>query len=304
MLFPKDLKGTDSELWDAFRVNSRTFSLAARFLPAEVRMPVATLYYYCRSVDTVADEVAPRDPEDARAQLNLIEQSLHETFEGRAPAGMLWHRLSHVATSFDLDREAMFELIEGARWDLDQKTVETDEDLIHYSELVGGCVGAMMLPFLVSDPEHRRELRPVARSMGVAMQITNILRDVGEDARQLGRVYLPRRRLMTSGIDPGSLADLVPDEYYARLVEDVAVLAEERYRQSLASIDLLPAAYRRGIDLAGRFYREILNEVRAAGYDNIRRRAVVPFKRKVLLVVRDGYERRKAALRAPDAVTA
>jgi 15-cis-phytoene synthase len=304
MLFLKGQNAGDKELWNAFRVNSRTFSLAARFLPVRVRMPVATLYSYCRSVDTIADEVALHDPKGAATQLDRIEKSLDQTFAGHAPAGLLWQRLSAVAEAFDLDREAMFELIEGARWDLEGRAVETDEDLIQYSELVGGCVGAMMLPFLVSDPDHRRALRPVARSMGVAMQITNILRDVGEDARQLGRVYLPRRRLVACGITPDALASLQPDERYARLIEDVASLAEARYEESLATIGLLPASYRRGIALAGRFYREILNEVRAAGYDNIGRRAVVPFKRKLLLVVRDGYSERRAALQTPVAIPA
>ena len=135
------------------------------------------------------------------------------------------------------------------------------------------------------------------------MQITNILRDVGEDRQQLGRVYLPVEHLQAFGLSPDDLlGDAIgggPKPAYRALVESIMAQAESLYDEAEAGIEALPANVRAGIGAAARMYREILNEVRAAGYDNLRQRAVVPLSRKLRLLVQDDYDRRKERLTAP-----
>jgi phytoene synthase len=160
----------------------------------------------------------------------------------------------------------------------------------------------MMLPFLAARRDDIPALEAPARALGQAMQLTNVLRDVGEDARRLGRVYLPHDALDAHGLTPDDLlGDALgggPRAAYTALVESVAAQAEARYDDAEAGIRALPGSVRAGIRAAARMYREILNEVRAAGYDNLRRRAFVPLGRKLRLVLRDDYARRKARLRA------
>lgn len=284
----------DRRLWQAFRYHSRTFSMAARLLPADVRLPVATLYLFCRTVDTLADErVLEVGPEQALEEVAALRRKLDATLDGQPPAGFLWQRLGQVHQQFALYPEALYELLDGACWDLEGRPVETRQDLIDYSNLVGGSVGAMMLPFLLDRRADFERAEAPARALGIAMQITNILRDVGEDRHDLGRLYLPRRRLRAYGLAPNAL---VAAERYPLLLEELMAEAEARYDEGLAGIGLLPWRMRVGIRAAARMYREILNEVRAAGYDNVRRRAVVPWWRKGALVLWDGYARRKAAL--------
>ena len=139
--------------------------------------------------------------------------------------------------------------------------------------------------------------RPAARALGIAMQITNITRDVGEDLRQLDRVYLPRTWLTAYGFTPEDLRRPTPPELYPGLLEEVMETAEWLFLEGMAGIDLLPRRTQTGIRAAARMYREILNEVRANRYDNLTRRAFVPFRRKCLRVLADGYERRKTRLR-------
>lgn len=286
----------DTTLWEDFRAHSRTFSLATRLLPRDVQLPVATLYLYCRSVDTVADVLLlDEGPDAARAELDRMEDALACTLAGRPPDGPLWPRLARVHDRFRLPERPMRQLLAGARWDVDGRAVETDADLVHYSDLVGGCVGAMMLPFLTAPGQDAAALDGPARALGIGMQIANILRDVGEDRDTLGRVYLPADRLADAGVDLAALA--APSPAYAALVEDVMALAEAHFEAGIGALDALLPRVQPGIRAAARMYRELLNEVRANGYDNLTRRAVVPTRRKLALVAADDYAARRDALR-------
>ena len=179
---PTPRAAEDRALWEEFRHHSRTFSLAARFLPRPVRMPVATLYLFCRTVDTIADErVLEVGAAQALEDIRDVEAKLACTLAGRPPEGRLWRRLGEVHDAFELAPEPLYELTRGAAWDLEGRPIKGRRDLIDYSNLVGGSVGAMMLPFLAERRADWPSLEAPARALGIAMQITNILRDVGED---------------------------------------------------------------------------------------------------------------------------
>jgi 15-cis-phytoene synthase len=291
----------DRYLWEAFRHHSRTFSLATRLLHREVRLPVAALYLYCRTVDGLADDrVLEVGPAAALAELDAAREDLTRTLEGRPPSGLLWRRLAEAHERYDLVPDPLFELIDGAEWDLRGLPIETEADLLAYADLVAGSVGAMMLPFLVPEVDRRAALTPLARALGNAMQVTNILRDVGEDLLRLDRVYLPASALAAHGLTRTCLARCASGEAvspaYSRLMERMMELAEGLYREAEPGVEALPGRARLGIAAAARMYREILNEVRASGYDNLRRRNVVDLGRKLRRAAHDGYGRRKARL--------
>ncbi len=292
----------DRYLWRAFRHHSRTFSLATRLLPARVRLPVATLYLYCRTVDSVADERV-LEVGAAQALDDLVEarHRLDRTLAGDPPDGLLWRRLAEVHARFRLRPEPLYELLDGAAWDLEGRGIRDTDDLLTYSGHVAGSVGAMMLPFLVERPGDALPLEPAARALGQAMQLTNILRDVGEDVVRLGRVYLPDDALRRFAVTRADLLGIArnghgPSRDYAALVESVMATAERLYDEAEAGIEALPRQSRAGITAAARMYREIMNEVRATGYDNLRHRSIVPLRRKLRLVVQDDYAARRALL--------
>lgn len=285
---------TDTHVWEAFRYHSRTFSMAARLLPRRVQMPIATLYLFCRRVDTLADqEVLAIGPDAALEEADLLRHKLGRTLAGHPPEAFLWQQLARVHEEFALVPEALFELLDGAEWDLRGRTVRTKTDLLHYSNLVGGSVGVMMLPFLVRERADVDRLEASARRMGIAMQLTNILRDVGEDMQTLERVYLPLAWIEAQELPLQTLQKGQVAAGYPSLLEAVMEEAEQRYASCMADIGALPFQVRVGIRAAGRMYREIMNEVRARNYDNLTQRAYVPFWRKAALVVRDSYARRK-----------
>lgn len=287
----------DQWIWESFRYHSRTFSLAAYLLPSSVQMSVATLYLYCRRVDSIADQrVLEVGREQALHEVTQIRDRLDRTLAGHPPADtVLWRRLAEIHEQSSLPRGPMNELIEGALWDLNGRSVVSKADLIEYSNLVGGSVGAMMLPFLAA-PERHDELERAARKLGIAMQITNIVRDVGEDIDELDRVYLPEKWLDAHDVSQEALRKGRTPDGYSDVLETAMEMAETRYRESFEGVASLPFRSRYGIRAAARMYREILNEVRANDYDNLNHRAYVSFRRKLFLLFYDGYERRKDRL--------
>ncbi len=304
LTLPTDLH-SDRHVWEAFQYHSRTFSMAARLLPRGVRQPVATLYLFCRTVDNVADErVLDVGPERALDEVLQMRADLEATLTGRPPAHFMWQRLARVHAAFDLTHAPLYELIDGAVWDLEGRPIETRSDLIDYSNLVGGSVGAMMLPFLLERRADFTRAEGPARALGIAMQITNIVRDVGEDRRRRGRLYLPRTMLRTHGLRSADLGGPGLPDGYPALLEAVMGLAEEQFEKGLAGINLLPARMRPGIRAAARMYREINNEVRARHYDSLTYRAYVPWWRKCMLVLRDAYTHRRDRLRSSRPITA
>ena len=299
----------DRWLWDSFHHHSRTFSLACRLLPRAVQTPIATLYCFCRTVDTIADErVFEVGTEAALAEVAAVRRKLSATLAGHPPDGsLLWRRLADVHARFSLDRTPLEELLDGATWDLEGRAVHDADDLVAYSNLVGGSVGAMMLPFLVADDADRPRLEAPARALGIAMQITNIVRDVGEDLAARDRLYLPLAWMAEAGLTPGDLAACCDDpaaplpDGYPALLERAMAAAETRYTGAFDGIAALPWQVRLGIRGAARMYREIMNEVRRLGYDNLRHRAYTSLSRKLSLSVLDGYPRRARRLRRLDA---
>ena len=289
----------DQWIWESFRYHSRTFSLAAYLLPRSVQMSVATLYLYCRRVDSIADQrVLEVGRERALEEVHAVRDRLDATLDGHPPSdAVLWRRLAEVNEHTSLPRAPLYELIEGATWDLEARPIATKEDLIDYSNLVGGSVGAMMLPFLAASERHD-VLEPAARRLGIAMQITNIVRDVGEDIDDLDRVYLPEQWLDAHEVPLAALRTARVDDGYPDLLERAMRTAEQYYEESFEGIASLPFRSRHGIRAAARMYREIMNEVRANGYDNLSQRAYVPLRRKLWLLVYDGYQRRKKQVSA------
>jgi 15-cis-phytoene synthase len=293
------LSQDDREVWQAFRGHSRTFSLAARLLPPQVRDHVANVYLLCRRIDTIADDLVLEIGREAAIEaLDDLEEALDRTVNGRPPEHWIWPRLARTHRAYPLRTEPIKELIAGARWDLDGRPILTRSDLISYSELVGGTVGEIMLPFLVERPADVDVLAPIARSLGVAMQITNIVRDVGEDWRIRRRVYIPASDLDDAGVNLGALStDGRATEAYVDVLERLMDEADMRYEAASRAIDALHPSSRAAIRAAVRMYREIMNEVRANDYDNLTQRAYVPLWRKLSLLVTDRYAGRRQALR-------
>lgn len=265
----------------SLRGGSKSFHAASLLLPRRVREPATALYAFCRLADDAIDRAA--SGADRGAALRELHGRLDRIFAGcpgPVPADMA---LSDVVARFSVPRSLLEALLEGFAWDAEGRTYETPEDLHAYAARVAGTVGAMMAMIMGA-----RAPDAVARAcdLGIAMQFTNIARDVGEDARA-GRIYLPLRWLREAGIEPHRfLAQPEPDPRLAGVVRRLLAAADGLYARADRGIARLPPACRPGIRAARLLYAEIGREVERRGGDSITGRAQVPAARKIACLAR------------------
>lgn len=245
--------------------HARTFDLAGRFLGPARRDEAAVVYAFCRLVDDLADEST--SPELADHALADVEAELR----GDRPPRPLVALYGELLDAWGIDRRAAHELIAGVRSDLGPVAVADDAELLRYCYRVAGTVGLMMCGVLgVRSPL----AHPFAVDLGIAMQITNICRDVAEDAAR-GRVYLPADRLLAAASSDAVRTGSIPRPAIAAVVLDLLTLADRHYTSADAGTVWIPWRSRLAILVAARLYRAIGQVLRARGGDALRGRAVV-----------------------------
>ncbi len=240
------------------RGGSKSFDAASKLLPVAVRDPAIALYAFCREADDVID--------CGTGGLDWLRERLALVYAGR-PLGFAADRaFAQVVERFAIPRALPEALLEGFAWDAEGRRYEDFSSVRAYAVRVAGSVGAMMAVVMgVRDAERLA----AAVDLGVAMQLSNIARDVGEDARN-GRLYLPADWLAEAGINPAAfLANPAYCGGVGRVVGRVLEAADLHYSQASAGIARLPIGCRFGIAAARLLYAEIGREVVRRGMDSV-----------------------------------
>jgi len=271
------------------RRGSRSFSAAALLLPARVREPASALYAFCRMADDAIDQSG--EP----GAVDMLRRRLELIYQGRPTGNAVDRAFAQVVAEHELPRPLIEALIEGFAWDAEGRRYTTINELCAYGARVAGTVGAMMT--VLMGPRSA-EVMARACDLGVAMQLTNIARDVGEDARA-GRIYLPLSWLEEAEVDPAAfLRSPRPGRAVASVVERLLRYADVLYIRSDNGIAMLPPDCQTAIRAARLIYADIGREIARAGYDTISRRAFTSTFRKLWLVLRAFFARAEE-LRAP-----
>ncbi|MCK6523081.1 phytoene/squalene synthase family protein [Myxococcota bacterium] len=268
--------------------HARSFTWASWFLPAARRDDAAVLYHLCRLIDDLADEA--EDAVAARKELDLLRDELH----GRRPARPLV--VASLRLLDERGRQAVDELIEGVLGDLGEVIVPDDAALLRYCYRVAGTVGLMMCPMLgVTDPR----AAAYAIDLGIGMQLTNICRDVLEDAER-GRVYLPATRLAAVGVHPADLlAGRASARGVAEVVRSLLELSRRYYSSGDAGMRFIPWRTRVAILVASRVYGAIGHRLARRGGDALAGRVIVPPAQKAVAVISGLWSSLRLALAAP-----
>ncbi len=248
------------------RQHSRTFHFATALLPSAARGAIRALYAFCRMTDDLVDrDGATQEDLDAwRAQVNL------PAAEQKMPVLLYW---SGVRERFGVDRRYERELIDGVNMDLRCRRYATWAELEDYCYHVASTVGLLSMPIIGMAPGWQFEqAKPYAVRLGVALQLTNILRDVGEDAGR-GRVYFPEEDLARFGLTRQDILTGVQDERFRDLMRFEIARARQLYEESLPGIAMLSRAARPAVGAAALLYRAILDEIEAMDYQVYARRA-------------------------------
>ena len=266
MLLPRREDPTLDAARDTTHRVARTFAIACRMLPRDVRDDVYRLYLVFRTLDDLVDFGDPRAAERVAAVDRWCATGRASSPEARI--------LADLDRRYAIPREAMAEFCRGMRDDLGGRPIVTEEELETYCYRVAGTVGIVMSALLGVRPgaSHRAS----AAALGKAMQRTNILRDIDEDLAN-GRVYLARETLERFGSPaPGEREELLRDQIGR---------ADALYDEGIAGIPLLLRG-RRAIRAAAGMYREILRQIEREGYGARPGRVVVPRSRKLIIAAR------------------
>jgi phytoene synthase len=269
------------------RGGSKTFFAASLLLPAKVRDPASALYAFCR----LADDAVDCGDGVVADIIDRLRDRLDRAYAGRPSPLAADRAFAATVAQFNIPRALPEALIEGFEWDAAGRRYETLPDLLGYAARVAGSVGAMMtLVMGVDSPE----VVSRACDLGMAMQLSNIARDVGEDARA-GRIYLPLEWLRDAGIDPQAwMAYPVFSPALGVVIKRVLKEAELIYRGASAGIAYLPPLCRPAIRTAHLLYAEIGHEVERLGFDSVSRRAVVSSSRKLNVLARSLVEQKSS----------
>lgn len=260
----------------AIRHGSKSFHLASLLLPRRIRSAAYALYAFCRHSDDLID-----DPQAGMEALARLHHRLDLIYAGSPGPQACDRAFARVVHAHAIPKAIPLALLDGFAMDLAGRRPDNLAELKAYSTRVASSVGIMMA--LVMG---RGDAEALARAadLGIAMQLTNIARDVGEDARN-GRLYLPRDWLAQAGLEPEALLrNPVPSAALAGVLRRLLEEADHHYRLGMAGIALLPADCRMAILTAALVYREIGWRLAAGGFDSVTRRTTVPLMAKLALL--------------------
>lgn len=253
-----------------------SFYYAFLFLPPPRRAAITAFYAFCREVDDVVDEVT--DPGVARTKLAWWQSEVAQAFAGR-PSHPVMQALMPSVEPFGLKQEQLQAVIRGCEMDLVQTRYLDFPNLQAYCHLVAGVVGEVAARIFGQTEERTTEY---AHTLGLAFQLTNIIRDVGEDALR-GRIYLPVSELQQFDVKAHEILQRQPSERFVALMRFQAQRAHALYDQALA---LLPDADRRaqkpGLMMAS-IYRTLLREIEADDFPVLKQRTSLTPLRKLWL---------------------
>ncbi|TXG87015.1 MAG: presqualene diphosphate synthase HpnD [Rhodocyclaceae bacterium] len=256
-----------------------SFYYSFLFLPPERRRAITALYAFCREVDDVVDEC--QDPSIASAKLVWWRMEVARLYEGK-PEHPVTQALQAVLPQFNLPQEQLLEIIDGMEMDLTQTRYLDFKGLSLYCYRVASVVGLLAAEiFGYTD----RRTQKYAHDLGMAFQLTNIIRDVGEDARR-GRIYLPIEDLQKFDVKASEILNAQYSDKFRQLMEFQIARAEQYYEQAFAH---LPAVDRRaqrpGLVMAA-IYRALLDEIRRDGCTVLTQRTSLTPLRKLWLAVK------------------
>lgn len=265
---------------EILRKGSKSFDAAGRLLPSRVRAPIAALYAFCRIADDAVDLV---ESGGRAAAVDRLAERLADVYAGSPANHAVDRAFAATVRMYAIPRAIPEALIEGFRWDVENRHYETFSDLVAYAARVASTVGVMMTLIMGERAPHVLDR---ACDLGIAMQLTNIARDVGEDARE-GRLYLPLAWLRHEGIDAEAfLASPHFDARVGRVVRRLLGRAESLYVRADRGIALLPRDVRMAMRAARLVYSDIGREIARAEWDSVSQRAHTSSLRKAVLLAR------------------
>lgn len=263
------------------RATGKTFYFATRLLPERVRYPTYVLYAFFRVADEVVDDPGDATPREQRERL----AEMREAALGRAPTDdPVVSAFAEVRETYDVPEREVELFMDAMAMDVETARYESYDELRAYMRGSASAVGVMMTALM--DPADRSVAVPYAKTLGEALQLTNFVRDVGEDVAERDRIYLPVETLTDCGADPETVARGAYTEAVGDAIRNELERAESLYREGVAGIRHLPSDCQFPVLVAAVLYADHHRLIREAGYDTVTRTPQLGTLRKLALVAR------------------
>ena len=263
------------------RRTGRTFYFATRLLPERVRRATYVLYAFFRVADEVVDDPDGASPEEQRRRL----RDLRAAALGREPTDdPVVSAFAELRAEYDIPESEVEAFLDAMASDVDTSSYETYGELASYMRGSAAAVGAMMTH--VMQPDDLEAALPHARTLGEAFQMTNFLRDVGEDVAERDRIYLPRETLDRYGVDVADVERRRFTEEFAKAMERELRRTEAMYREGVAGIEYIPQDCQLPVLTAAVLYADHHRLIRERGYDTLTETPSLGTLRKLALVAR------------------
>ena len=256
---------------------ARNFYYSFILLPPEKKNAMCAMYAFMRYCDDLSDE-----PGANRKAIDGWRDALTEALAGRPGDSPVWPAFLDAVRRYSIPHEYFYDMIEGVASDLEPHTVETFDDLYQYCYRVASVVGLTTIHIFGFSS---KEALPLAEKCGIAFQLTNILRDVREDA-ELGRVYLPAEDLARFGVTVDDLKHARRTEQFGRLMEFETERARRYYRESAPLLELIDAKSKPSLWALIAIYSRLLDRLAASHYDVLTRRISLTSLEKSWIVLR------------------
>jgi phytoene synthase len=266
------------------RRRARNFYYAFVLLSRPQRKAICAIYAFMRYCDDLSDDETAGDRSQAIARWKT---ALTEALEGRFSGHPVWPGFHDAVMHYRIPHEYFFDMIEGVSSDLQPRVISTFDELYQYCYQVASVVGLAIIHIFGFQSSDALEL---AEECGVAFQLTNILRDIREDAGR-GRIYLPSEDLVRFNVAPEELSSSEITERFRELMRFEVARARAYYRSSAPLIDLVDALSRPSLWALIEIYRTLLTRIERSGYNVLHERVSVPAWQKALIVVRASARR-------------
>ncbi|GAB4342025.1 MAG: phytoene/squalene synthase family protein [Calditrichia bacterium] len=272
---------------------SKSFYISARMLPKDRRWATFALYGFCRYADNLIDNPRQRTPEELVWETDYLEQELKLAYRSGESEHPILGPFASVAKQTGIPIEYPIELLEGVKMDLTRQRYRNFDELYLFAYRVAGVVGLMM-NYVLGYKD--RQAFEYAEKLGIAMQLTNILRDVAEDA-EMGRIYLPQDELRQFGVEEQDLMSKRMTPQLRELMKFQVQRAHDYYKQAEPGIPMLATESQFAIYASSKIYRGILYKIEAQDYNPFNGRVFVSQAKKVGILVQEIFRTRARVLK-------
>ena len=259
------------------RSRAKNFYYSFVLLSTQQRKAMCAIYAFMRYCDDLSDE-----PGANRAAIDRWRSELDDALDGRFSGHPVWPAFHHTVRRFGIPHEYFHEMIEGVASDLEPRALETFEQLYHYCYQVASVVGLTVIHVFGFDTP---SALPLAEKCGIAFQMTNILRDIREDAER-GRIYLPAEDLRRYGVSAEDLVSGNRNQAFLDLMRFEADRARAYYTESQELLELIHPRSRPSLWALISIYSRLLDRIRSTNYDVFRRRVRLSAMEKSWIIVR------------------